>query len=127
MVLQYYGDERPEAELQVLLGCTPVGTSVGSLTRISKLGYRVDLWYATLEELKAFIDAGGPVIAFVRTGGLDYWREDCPHAVVIVGYDEDTIYMDDPYFEDAPQRASVQSFRAAWRRTRNRLAVIRPE
>ena len=126
MLLQYYGDGRTEEDLCVLLGCMPYGTSAEGVARVSGLGYEVELRYSTFEELKALIDAGQPVMVFVRTGGLDYWSEDCPHAVVVVGYDEDSVYIDDPYFEDAPQRTRFKTFRVAWWRTRNRLAVIRP-
>ena len=125
MVLNYYGDDRTETELEQLLGCTPFGTTAQSVMNVTRLGYQVDVRYSTLEELETFFDSQQPVIAFVWTGNLDYWTTNSPHAVVVLGYDEQFVYIADPYFDEAPQQARIKNFQAAWRRTRNRMAVIR--
>jgi len=127
MVLGYYGDEQTESFLEHLLGCTVFGATAQSVISVTRLGYNVDLRSSSLEELKAFLGAGHPAIAFVRTGELDYWQNDFPHAVVVVGYDNDYFYINDPYFEDAPQKNCLGTFQLAWRKTRNRLAIIKPE
>ena len=127
MVLGYYGDEKTEVFLEHLLGCTLFGTTAQSVISVTRLGSNVDLRYSSMEELKAFLEAGYPAIAFVRTGELDYWQNDCPHAVVVVGYDDNYVYINDPYFEDAPQKNRIETFQLAWRKTRNRLAIIKPE
>jgi len=121
MVLGYYGDQRTESELEHLLNCTLFGATAQSVMSVTQLGYNVNLRYSSLEELKAFLEVGHPAIAFVRTGELDYWQNDFQHAIVVVGYDEDYIYINDPYFEEAPQKTRIETFQLAWRRTRNRL------
>jgi len=127
MVIGYYGDKQTEVFLERLLGCTLFGATAQSVNSVIRLGYNVDLRYSSLEELRAFLEAGHPAIAFVRTGELDYWQNDFPHAVVVVGYDSDYVYISDPYFEDAPQKNRIETFQLAWRKTRNRLAIIKPE
>ena len=113
--------------MERLLGCTLFGATAQSVMSVIRLGYNVDLRYSSLEELKAFLEVGHPAVAFVRTGELDYWQNDCSHAVVIIGYDDHHIYINDPYFEDAPQKTRIEAFQLAWRKTRNRLAIIKPE
>ena len=60
------------------------------------------------------LNANTPVIVLVRTMFLDYWQSDVAHAVVVVGYDEQHILINDPVFSNAPQRASESGFLAAW-------------
>jgi len=127
MVLRYYEDQQTESELEDLLNCTLYGTTAQSVMSVTRLGYNVDLRYSSLEELQAYLEDGYPTIAFVRTGELDYWQNDYPHAIVVVGYDEDFIYINDPYFDDAPQKTKVDKFQLAWRKTKNRLAIIKPK
>jgi predicted double-glycine peptidase len=57
---------------------------------------------------------GTPVIAFVNTQFLDYWNEETAHAVVVIGYDDGGVLLNDPAFDTVPQRASINGFLAAW-------------
>jgi len=126
MILGHYGEQRTEAELIALLGCTPFGTTAEAVRCVVQLGYEVQVIYSTFEGLQNHVAAGWLVIVFLRTGALEYWAADVPHAVVVIGYNEEFVYLDDPYFESAPQKATIASFRRAWWRTKNRMAVIRP-
>ena len=127
MVLEHYGDRRTEEELITLLRCTPFGTTAKDVRRVAQLGYEVDVTYSTFEELQSYLAAGQPIIAFLRTGPLEYWSFDAPHAVVAIGYDEQVVYIDDPYFDTVPQRTSIALFKQAWWKSKNRMAVIRPK
>ena len=45
---------------------------------------------------------------------LPDWSYSTDHAVVVVGFDEDKIYLNDPAFEDYPQPVSFIEFELAW-------------
>ncbi len=53
-------------------------------------------------------------IVFLRTQPLPYWESDAQHAIVVVGYDENSIFAYDPAFEIAPQKMPISSFLLAW-------------
>ncbi len=61
---------------------------------------------------------------FVNTIELDYWTEATRHAVVVVGIDERQVYLNDPFFEVAPQIVSRLEFELAWDEMDNSYAVI---
>ena len=45
---------------------------------------------------------------------LDYWTVDTSHVVVIVGFDDTRVVVNDPAFDQAPMVVSQISFLAAW-------------
>lgn len=127
MVLEYYGDRRSETELITRLECTPFGTTAEATRGVSDLGYEVEVAYSTFEEIQIHIASRRPLVAFLRTGALDYWSSDAPHAVLVIGYDDQFVYLDDPFFDVAPQKSSLPSFQRAWWKAKNRMCVIRPK
>lgn len=68
-----------------------------------------------------------PVIAYVDTAELPYWRYGCNRAVVIIGFGNDTVVLNDPAFADATQQVSVGDFELAWLNSDNICAVISTE
>ena len=63
----------------------------------------------------------------VRTWTLLHWQEvDTNHAVVVVGIDSDneTIYIHDPFFGQAPLALSFDEIEPAWIEMDRRYAVI---
>jgi uncharacterized protein Usg len=68
----------------------------------------------TLEQLQEWLDHDIPPIAFVQTAFLDYWTTNTPHAVVVVGINDNQVYLNDPAFDIAPQSTSLDGFLAAW-------------
>jgi len=60
----------------------------------------------------------------VDTGELPYWSTSADHVVVVVGLDEERVYLNDPYFESAPQSVSHIAFRLALLRFDNRCALL---
>lgn len=60
------------------------------------------------------IDQGLPPIAFLKTGDLPYWLANTSPAVVVIGYDDDTVFLNDPMFDEAPQCVDWNSFLLAW-------------
>jgi len=67
-----------------------------------------------LEELELRIAQGQPCIVFLDTAELPYWSEATFHAVVVVGMDDEYIYVNDPAFDEAPQRITWGDFDLAW-------------
>ncbi|MBE7469330.1 MAG: hypothetical protein HS114_09375 [Anaerolineales bacterium] len=58
---------------------------------------------------------------------MAYWTYSIDHAVVVVGFDENTIYLNDPAFETSPQAVSVTEFELAWMEFDYRYSVIMPQ
>jgi ABC-type bacteriocin/lantibiotic exporter with double-glycine peptidase domain len=114
MVLSYLGQEISETELVAQLGTTALGTLGNRLLRLSSASLDVDFNPLTLPLVCDKLNIGIPVIALTRTLFLDYWQSDLAHAVVVVGYDDEYLLLNDPEFEDAPQRATPDGFLAAW-------------
>jgi len=126
MVLAYYGRYHSEDELRQLLGTDAGGTPAGHLSRLTSLGFDVDLRISNMAELSAALQAGTPTIVLLDTGSLDYWSSDCPHLAVLVGLDAATAYLNDPYFDTAPQKTSLAGFRQAWVANQCYAVFLRP-
>ena len=114
MTLDYLGISRSEAELVRQLDATPLGTPGSRLLRLRSRRLRVAYVPFTLPLLKSQLQNQTPVIVLVRTIFLDYWQDDVAHAVVVVGYNDDHLLLNDPAFDHAPQQASLNGFLAAW-------------
>lgn len=71
------------------------------------------------------IEQGFPPIVFVNTKELSYWPETTGHAVIVVGFEGDLIYLDDPAFADAPQAVPVGEFDLAWLELDQFYAIIK--
>ncbi|MBX3000806.1 MAG: C39 family peptidase [Caldilineaceae bacterium] len=70
---------------------------------------------------------GRPLIARVWTFMLDYWQEiDVSYVIVVVGYDNNHVYVNDPAFPTAPHAVLWDSFLAAWIEYDYRAALIYP-
>ena len=79
----------------------------------------------TLRDLFHPLEQDVPPIIFVNTGQLSYWSLATQHAVLITGYDNNDVLIDDPAFDEAPQRVDSISLMLAWDEFDNRYAVIR--
>jgi ABC-type bacteriocin/lantibiotic exporter with double-glycine peptidase domain len=126
MVLAYYGDIRSESDLRLLLDTQPTGTRAGNIMRISSSAFEVYVRPSNLAELQQALADNQPAIVFLRTGSLEYWSMDIFHTAVLVGLDNTTVSLNDPYFAAAPQTSSSQSFEKAWAETGQLAAFIRP-
>lgn len=93
---------------------------------VAAFNVQVQYQSGTLDTLSGYLDQGIPCIIFVNTLQLSYWEETAWHAVVIVGIDETKIYLNDPFFDKAPQAISHLEFYLAWDEMDNTFAVITP-
>ena len=91
-----------------------MGTSGRQLLRLNSTSVQVEYVPLTLPLLRRHLDRKIPIIVLVETIFLDYWEADFAHAVVIIGYEDNFLWINDPAFKLAPKRASLDGFLAAW-------------
>lgn len=113
-VLAYLGRTVSEGELDRLFEAEDFGVPGHRLQRLTRWGYRVRYGPISEAELHRFLDRQVPVFTLVRTEFLDYWTEDVYHAVDLVGSDDSGFYLNDPQFDEAPQKVVRDAFLAAW-------------
>lgn len=77
-----------------------------------------------MEDLRSNLTAGHPCIVLLNTGDLSYWPYATDHAVLVVGIDEQAVYLNDPAFDEAPIRVSLIEFELAWMEMDFRYSVI---
>jgi uncharacterized protein YvpB len=124
MILAYLGQPKPYETLTKVLGTRWFGTPVDNILQLDQLGIQVVIEEMTLEEISSYLEQGLPVMAFINTADLPYWNVSSDHVVVVIGMDEQWIYVNDPYFPQAPQQVSQTSFELAQLRFDNRCAVV---
>lgn len=67
------------------------------------------------------------MIISVQTKELPYWQGIASlHAVVLVGMDEEYVYLNDPEWPDAPIRVAIGDFDLAWLARGERFALLAP-
>ncbi len=114
MVLGGLGDDIAEARLARVMGSYWFGTPASHVLRLSSLGYLVTYERTTFAQLCVYLARQVPCIVFLRTGGLPYWDEDVPHAVVVVGIEETMVHIHDPIFNTGPTAVDAMAFLLAW-------------
>jgi len=125
MVLDYIGQPVNYDRLLRLLQIDPeYGTVARNILRLSELGVEVLYTRGTLDDIRNHLAANQPCIAFVNTGELPYWKERTGHAVVVIGIDDESVYLNDPAFTAAPQVISHGDFLLAWMEVEEYYAVI---
>jgi len=125
MALAHLGFDRTEAEISQILGTEDWGTPSFAIKRLASPDIEVSYQEWSISELLAILTAGQPVIAFVRTGFLEYYQEDFAQAVVIVGANPNkTFWLQDPAQTNGPIEVSWDGLLAAWAEFGYRGAVL---
>ena len=124
MVLTYFGGDESYEQLTQILGTRWFGTPVENILRLDNIGSKVPLKESSLEEISSHLQNNRPVIAFVNTADLPYWHIDTNHVVVVVGIDDESVYINDLYFAEASQRVPRASFELSMLRFDFRCAVL---
>ena len=127
MVLEYLNIEFKYQQLLKLLKVKPYGTAGQNLKYLNALGLQVTYREGTLEQIKNRLQNGAPCITLVRTADLPYWDYGTDHAVVVVGFDEKAVYVNDPAFANHPIPVPVIEFELAWLAFDYRYGVITPQ
>ncbi len=100
--------------LRSILGTHEAGTTSSQIRKLESLNLTVIYKRGTFEELQDHLTNDHPCIAFVMTGQLPYWKDNRSHAVVVVGLDEERVYLNDPDLDFAPVQVSRGDFDLAW-------------
>lgn len=125
-VLDYLGIARSEAWLwqQLRSGEVTPFPQLEKLADFLGLAINVTRW-GELEDLAPYLEAGLPVIVAVDIDDL----ADCPHvgnhAVVIVGFKDESVFVNDPSSLDSAQEIDREEFMMAWSYRDFQSAVIR--
>ncbi len=115
MILDYIGRQvRYRRLFRILKIIRGAGTASFNVRNLEQLGYRVLYQHGTLNQLRRHLEQNQPCIAFIETGELPYWDENVSHAVVVVGIDEQHVYLHDPAYARSPIRVSIGDFDLAW-------------
>ena len=102
-VLDYWGQPADRDDLIAQLHTDPdVGTPGSRVLQLRFRGLTVTYRPVTELELQLWIAQRIPVILLVDTAQLPYWSRRTAHAVVLVGLDGSTAYVNDPAFATAP-------------------------
>lgn len=126
MMLGAIGIDVPYQRLLSTLEVQTWGTRYSNIQFLERLhlDIRIDYRQGVLEDLFAAIDTGYPPAVFLETSELPYWQAPSRHAVVVVGYDDESFYVNDPFFEQAPQTVSHGDLELAWIEADQFYAVI---
>lgn len=126
MVLAFLEQPLPRQRIDQILEPTPIGTPGFRVLRLRDCGYDV-VYTAAIDErpLTEALTAGLAPIVLLHTRNLSYWERETAHAVVVVGMDARTVYLNDPAFLDAPKAISRLEFLLAWSDFDMLYAVIR--
>ena len=125
MVLQYLYIPLGYERLLEILGTTDAGTPFSRLDQLKQWRLAVTGGEGDMATLHTHLETGLPVIVAVHTWALPYWQNiDTEHAVVIVGLDDNDVYLLDPAFAEAPQVVDHNAFLAAWGDRDNEYTVI---
>ncbi len=134
MVLTYLDEPVNYPRLLQRLDIMNSGTPFPNIVRLRSWRLTVELAQGQFVTLRQRLEKGAPVIVPVATELLPYWllRTDIPatertteHALVVIGFDDENIYVNDPDFREAPQSVDRDWFAEAWRHHDNWYAVIR--
>ena len=107
MALTHMGHAVSQRELNRLFELTSIGIPWPRIERLTQLNVQVRLESGAERELQQAINHNQPPIIFLRTGELtSYWHADLQHAVLLVGYDAQYVFLNDPAFPAAPQQAT---------------------
>lgn len=102
------------AGLLELLRIQPYGAPASNIRLLEKLGLTVAYSETDLAGLEGMLEEGHPVIIFVRTGDLPYWTHSTDHALLVVGCDESSVYVNDPNRSEAPIAVPRGDLELAW-------------
>lgn len=127
MILNYWKIPLTQERVANLLGTTDVGTPISRVQRLTK--HKLQVRYAAhgeWEDIQTAIAARLPVIVAVHAAWLPYSRIQSQHALVVIGCDEQTVFVLDPAANNEPIELSQNAFLTAWIEMECAYAIIKP-
>src|SRR5690349_6037455 len=110
MVLDYLHVPIDYRDLIKRLRIESYGAPFGNLRYLESSRVQVQIQRGDMDGLRKYLERELPPIVFVNTAQLDYWDDSTSHAVVVVGIEDDRIYVNDPAFADAPRAIAIDEF-----------------
>ena len=121
MLLDFHGNILDEDVLRELLGTDENGTSALNVLMLnaSLANTKAELHHWLLMNLKEYLETKRqPCIVGVGTRHLPHWNgKKNLHAVVVHGFDDEHIFINDPYFKKKEFRIPIELFLLAWSET----------
>jgi hypothetical protein len=118
MALNHLGLQIGEKRLAKLLRAGPSFTPFTHLRYLEALRLAVTIGkQGDLAIFEPNLAIGLPVLVRVKTVGWPHWEDEVTeHAVVVVGIDQSrgVIYINDPFFGEAPIELSLLRFEIGW-------------
>ena len=118
MVLDYHGIYRTEAEIGAVMEFDPVlGASIMNIDLLpEKWGIMTYAGEIHPEDLKREINHDKPVLVVVEAPYLPYRDASirANHTLVVVGYDDEVVYVNDALLAEAPTAIPWKDFLKAW-------------
>jgi ABC-type bacteriocin/lantibiotic exporter with double-glycine peptidase domain len=124
MVLAALGEEFSEAQLATVMGSYEFGTPASRITRLCRLGYRVKMGPASLDELRWHLEHGRYPIVFVRADFLLWADFGGLHAMVVGGMTATHALILDPALESGPTPLPLDELLLAWGELDQLMAVV---
>lgn len=127
MALEQIGIQIDYARLARLLRAGEQFTPFSNLRFLETLGLAVTLGYGDSALFTRYLEVGLPVLVSVKTVDWKHWRDEIvEHAVVVVGIDENRqiIYINDPFFSEAPIEMELIAFEIGWEEKDRQYGVI---
>lgn len=125
MILDFHEQSVEYDRLLSLLDIGPIGAPRRNIVRAVRFGVDVIYREATMSILVDYVQSGEPVIAFVDTNELPYWTSGTNHAVVVIGVQDDALFVNDPASEADPIRVTMGDFELAWLNADYMCAIVR--
>jgi ABC-type bacteriocin/lantibiotic exporter with double-glycine peptidase domain len=116
MILVHLGQKIDYSRLLQLLKIQLYGAPAGNIRFLGKLNLNITYSQTDMSGLEMILNQGQPPIIFVRTGELPHWTYSTDHAIVVVGYDDNHIYINDPdrNEDEIPIAVPRADFELAW-------------
>jgi ABC-type bacteriocin/lantibiotic exporter with double-glycine peptidase domain len=128
MLLNFLGSEIEESILRNLLITDDYGTPALNILMLnaSLPDTKAELHIWLLKDLINYLETKQqPCIVTVITTALPYWDEaDISHAVVVCGFDEENIFVNDPDFDEEEFIVPIDAFLTAWSEAKNIAITI---
>jgi len=125
MVLAYWGVNRDQLQLgrqlQIIQGA---GVPAPRLLWLARGDLDVRYQPGTMADLENALRQGIPPIIPLHTSQLPHWDQDFAHAVVVVGINEDHVFVHDPAKEQPGIAVSQGDFHLAWDEMDNWFALL---
>jgi len=119
-ILEFNGIEKNELDIDELCGMSEEGIEPENLVKVAKeFGLSSKLIKGSnIEELKGYVDNGIPVIvaivAWGKFGEKNYSLDEDGHYVIVIGYDECRVYIEDPSIKNGRGFLDWNEFGQRW-------------